>query len=264
MRAYFTSLILVLLPLQSQGVMTNPLRTDGFGAQFQSVIYAAVYAELTGHQFLYTPFTSMEHNYDNDPEFLAKKEQLINFIGNFEINEDPNHQIEAFYHYYFCESHWDAFAQSSCLQKVKEVFRKNKQRQDYFDPDAFSVAVHIRRPNPHDSRVLGTNTPDSFFLNVLSSFREQYTGKHPTFHIYSQGELAVFEQLFGAEDTVFHINSSIEETFASMVFADVLVIGKTSFSYTAALLSGGTIYYLPFWHPPLPHWRVLTEDGTVL
>jgi hypothetical protein len=39
-----------------------------------------------------------------------------------------------------------------------------------------------------------------------------------------------------------------------MVLADILVTGASSFSYTAGLLSEGIVYYIPFWHAPLPHW----------
>ena len=53
--------------------ITNPERTDGFGAQFQTIIASAIYAELNNIPYIYTPFKMMEHNYDNDPEFLPKK-----------------------------------------------------------------------------------------------------------------------------------------------------------------------------------------------
>ena len=52
------------------------------------------------------------------------------------------------------------------------------------------------------------------------------------------------------------INESIEDTFTSLVLADVLVISKSSYSYIAGILSEGIVYYQPFWHSPLPNWKV--------
>jgi len=74
----------------SSGYVTNSRRKDGFGAQFQEVIAAVIYAEIQNKKFVYTPFKLMEHNYDNDPDFIAKKERLINFMTHFEVNTDPS------------------------------------------------------------------------------------------------------------------------------------------------------------------------------
>ncbi len=240
-------------------ILTNPLRYDGFGAQFQTIVYAVVSAELAGKEFHYTPFSTMEHNYDNDPDFLQKKEKLINFIGNFPLNEDPSRQEVTSFYQWFCESNFEAFANSASLKKIKQIFRANKQREDSFNEENFHIAVHVRRPNPHDCRVEGTNTPDAFFLRMISDLRKTYAEQKPRFHIYSQGDVDVFQNLFGADDTILHLNGSVEETFTSMVLADALVMSQSSFSYTAGLLSEGTVYYLPFWHPPLPHWIPLSE-----
>ena len=58
-------------------------RTDGFGAQFQTIIYCILLAENTGKTYIHNKIKSMEHNYDNDPEYLSKVELLMNVIGNY-------------------------------------------------------------------------------------------------------------------------------------------------------------------------------------
>ena len=70
--------------------ITNNGQSDGFGSQFQGLISTVIYADLHQKQFAYTPFRIMEHNYDRDPEFIAKKEKLINFIGSFPIADIAN------------------------------------------------------------------------------------------------------------------------------------------------------------------------------
>ncbi len=98
---------------------------------------------------------------------------------------------------------------------------------------------------------------------VLNFFNEKalgiYIAEQPLFHIYSQGDVTAFENIYKAEDVVLHINESVEQTFASMVLADVLVTTSSSLSYAAGIISEGTVYYIPFWHPPFPGWIVLNQ-----
>ena len=248
------------LSLFSPGIanetVTNPWRTDGFGSQFQTILYSIIYAELAQKTYLYTPFTSLEHNYDEDPEFIAKKEWLVNLIDHFPINRDETLQLNISPTDYirFFESHLNECANSASLKDLKKIFRLNKERKNYFDPDLFHIAVHIRRPNAHDSRVLGTNTPDNTYVQIIKSLRGRYLDQPRLFHIFSQGDLEDFNRAFGADDVIFHLNGPVEDTFIAMVLADVLVTSTSSLSYTAALLSDGTIYYVPFWHPRLPNW----------
>ena len=245
------------LPLaQADEIVTNPHRTDGFGSQFQTIIYSVIYAELNNKQYCYTPFVEMEHNYDNDVDFIKKKEKLINFIDNFEINKDLSIQsIRRDLDFIaFFEDNLIACANSSSLKKIKKNFLLNKYKEDYFNSKNLNIAVHIRRPNPHDSRILGTNAPDSVYIKIIDLLRELYSSKSPLFHIYSQGNVEAFNNIFNADDIVFHINESIEQSFTALVLADVLVTSTSSFSYTAGILSEGVVYYFPFWHPPLPNW----------
>jgi len=250
-------ILLMAFTLQgfAEEIITNPSREDGFGGQFQTIIYSCIYAELNNQPFRYTPITNMEHNYDNDPDFIKKKEQLINFIGNFEINEDLSLQKTKDVHFFinFFDNNMGSCVNGSSLKRIKEIFRSNKK--NYFNCEHLNIAVHIRRPNPHDSRLEGADTPDSVYLRIIHLLRELYASENPLIHIYSQGDIEAFKNTFGADDVVFHIDESIEQTFTAMVFADVLVTSRSSFSYVAGILSEGVVYYIPFWHPPLPHWR---------
>ncbi len=161
--------------------LTNPCRSDGFGAQFQSIIYYALYAELHDMEFIYTPFASLEHNYNNDVEFNRKKEELINFIGNFEVNTSLELQdkvTEEIFNirYQFVETNLTACANTQILKKIKAAFRANKHVSDYFDGERLNIAVHIRRPNIHDSRIGGTDLPDHVYLKNIDRLRGIYTG----------------------------------------------------------------------------------------
>ena len=251
----YASILIACSQLYTHADVTNPKRPDGFGAQFQSIVCSAMYAEVHGMKFVYTPFTAMEHNYDNDPDFLHKKEQLINFIGNFDVyrGEPEVKRLDASFLAESFESDVVPYLNTDALKKIKRIFRENKNKQDYFGDSHFNIAVHMRRPNQHDTRIDGTDTPEGVFVNIINKLRSLYSSKNALFHIYSQGREEDFTAI-KASDVILHLNNSIEDTFSSLVFADALVASRSSFSYVAGILSEGTVYYIPFWHVPLPHW----------
>jgi hypothetical protein len=52
---------------------------DGFGAQFQRFIWTCIYAEeCEDATFIYRTPTKIAHNYNDDPQFIAKLEILVN------------------------------------------------------------------------------------------------------------------------------------------------------------------------------------------
>jgi hypothetical protein len=245
---------------QAKQIITNPDRADGFGAQFQTIIYSAICAELNNMDYAYTPFNKIEHNYDNDPYFILEKEWLINFIGNFELNRTNATKLDVGNVVNFCECSQNLAksANSSVLKKIKKVFKANKDRSKYFDAEHFHIVIHLRRPNQHDNRVYGTDVSEDLYLATINKLRQVYADKNPLFHLHSQGSAENFTK-FNAPDIMLHLNESVEDSFIPMVLADVLVTGRSSFSYTAGLISEGTVYYTSFWCPPLPGWKLVTD-----
>lgn len=240
---------------KTEQYVTNFERNDGFGGQFQSLIASVIYAELNAAKFVYTPFKVMAHNYDNDPDFIAKKEWLINFKGNFEINNGSYKTLSLNHIDFirFFEAHIVQCAHSQALKTMKKIFRANKDIKNYFDGRTFNIVLHVRRPNAHDTRIEGADAPDTLFLHVIHRLRVMYGAKSPMFHVFSQGSSENFKA-FNAPDVQLHLNDSVEDSFTAMVLADVLVAAASSFSYVAGILSDGAVYYIPFWHTPLPGW----------
>lgn len=236
--------------------VTNPARSDGFGAQFQTIMIAMMYAEVAGKTFVYTPFKSMEHNYNGDPSFLQKKEQLVNLINQVPLNNNPKlqNELNADFFVRFFDTNVKRCVETKAYKNIKRLFRLNKDRARYFDNEHFHVAVHIRRPNPETPRLDGSDTPDMVYLAIINSLRRKYSKKNALFHIYSQGNLESFKTTYRGEDIRFHIDESIEDTFTSLVLADALVLSRSSFSYAAGILSEGDVYYMRFWHSSLPSW----------
>ena len=243
--------------------ITHNPKNDGFGSQFQHIICALLISRKHGWQYVYNPIRIMEHNYDNDEEFIKKIENAMNIKPFFETCTDVEIQDEKMYIFdtnakYIVDNDVNQYATPDSLQWIKDMFWNNKTKDNkiiFNNENCINVAVHIRRPNPHDNRLKGADTPDEYYLEVINIIRNEYKDYNIQFHIYSQGEVSLFEKYI-AEDTVFHLNEDLITTFIAMVASDILATSFSSYSYIAAYLNDGIVYYHPFWHPPLKHWIV--------
>ena len=261
--------------------VTNKEREDGFGSQLQSIIISIIYAEWLGLKFAYSPFKAMEHNYNNEEGFIEKKEKFINIKGNYPLITDlpvgtTVQVLDIQYIYSFFENlclhtieqlkHAPLNLHSSMiplherktglvssqLDRLKTLFFKDKVNP-FASSHQLNIAIHIRRPNPHDNRVAGTNVPDEFFIKMIRFFKSEFP--HCKIHLFSQGNVEEFQAIYGQfEDIDYHINGEVEEVFTCLCFADIAVLSPSSLSYSAGILARGTVYYTPFWHAPLPNW----------
>jgi|LakMenE18May11ns_1017448.scaffolds.fasta_scaffold9958213_8 hypothetical protein len=234
-------------------------RVDGFGAQFQTIIYCILIAENTGNTYIHRRIRTMEHNYYNDPQYLSKVELLMNVSDNYKnINDTSlNETIISFNPHkliYNFESNINFLLNSESLIKLKTNFWKNKNR-NIFNNDAFNIAIHIRSKNLHDITLdSNRSTPLKYYFNIIELIKKNnINSKKLIFHIYSQNDMSDYDE-FDKEGLCFHLNENMFDTFTGLVAADILVTSRSSFSYTAAILSDGIIYYQPFWHPPGEKW----------
>ena len=237
---------------------TNYTDNDGFGSQYQKILQTYIFCKIHKLNFLYTPINIIEHNYDNDPDYINKIEKFINLKDN--IENDTNHKAKQINYgqiiMKWFESNIDVVCNSEHMGFIKKCFWENKEK-DIFKNNKINVAVHIRRPNKHDNRLMGADIPDTYFLNIIKKIRVKYekNDKELQFHIYSQGDINNFN-LYASHDTIFHINENIFDTFLGLICSEILVISPSSLSYVAALLSDGEIYYKKFWHTHKNNWIV--------
>jgi hypothetical protein len=234
---------------------TSIKSNDGFGAQYQRIIQTYIYCKLHKLNFLYRPFEFIEHNYNNDGDFIKKMETFINLKNNIlNINNDINSIDYGSVVMKYCESNIDKVCNTEHLEFIKKCFWEHKDR-NVFNNNKVNVAVHIRRENKIDKGIAGARvtTPNSYYLNIMNIIREKYKNNNLQFHIYSQGNIENFK-IFQEKDVEFHLDEDVCQTFLGLVAANILVTSPSSFSYCAALLSDGEIYYKKFWHNPRKEW----------
>lgn len=235
-------------------VHTNFKRDDGFGAQFQTILFSIIYCDLIGGTFQYSPFETVAHNYDNDPGFIEHKEILIGIRDIFEINSGYAAPTSgAIYH--AVEHNLHRLSDFKSFQRVKDNFYKINPNP-FILSENYNVAIHFRNVNPQDIGDYGyTNL--AVFKNKMDDIRARTldSDKKPIFHFYSQGSEDKFQSI-KSSDVVFHLDESVEETFRGLVFADELLMSKSSFSYCAGLLNKNYVHYQKFWHLPEPRWEL--------
>ena len=242
---------------------TTRHRNDGFGAQFQNIIFDILYTySNTNHTYVFPAIDSFEHNYNNEPgytnrliRYMNLKDHFSGVGGGFHLGTIHRYTTHI---YSYVEDNISNLITSEPMKLIKSLFYADKSTP--FDTRYHNIAVHVRRPNPHDCRIEGANDADGYYLKVIRYIRMNHAssdGKSLRFHIYSQGDTGAYDEYMkNNDDTVLHINEDVLLTFHSLVFADTLVTSASSFSYTAALLSNGAIYYKNFWHKPADSWIV--------
>jgi hypothetical protein len=271
------------LPATKRYYSTLPF-DDGFGAQYQRFIWTCIYAEeYEDSVFVYRTPDKMAHNYDNDPLFMDKMETMMNMKPNYMNYNDAitsGHSILTpnFYDIFnYVERNMDECMKSKSMARIKTHFWANKRRQDIFSGlpststdgrTVLHLAAHIRRPNIDDTKANGGEEYDNdYYIRSLLTIREKYAKKKPnhiiTFHIYSQGAADRFTSFVChpilGPDVILHLNETNEQTYLGMAGADILITSASSFSYSAAFLSDGDIYYTEFWHKPCSWWNVLDK-----
>jgi len=234
---------------------------DGFGGQYQKIIQTYIYCKINNLNFLYQPLKEVEHNYNNKDNYIDNLENLINLKDNI-----PNCETQTnvkFLDYgtvvrNYVENNIDICCESEHMNFIKKCFWKNKP-SNFFNNNKINIAIHIRRENNHDRGLAGERitTPNSYYLDIINKIKEKYkdNDNQLLFHIYSQGNLDSFKDFYNS-NVLFYLNHDIIETFIGMVSANILVISPSSFSYVAALISDGEIYYKKFWHNPRKNWII--------
>lgn len=237
-------------------------RDDGFGAQFQHIIFGIIYAEMNNKTYIHKPITRLAHNYENNPNFINEIEEFINIKNHYktttDIQEAKPIDFWTLYNFITADENLNPSTErfnyclnsTTAIDKIKKIFWENKTNS-YFGNDEIqnqniNVAVHIRRPNEQDDRLEGADTPDEYYLNLIDKIRKEQTNnnKKILFHIYSQN--TIDRTKYDAEDIILHIDEDIKTTFLSFISADIFIASKSALSYCAGLLTNNKVYFMPF------------------
>ena len=259
---------------------------DGFGSQYQRFIWTCIYAEeYENAVFVYKSPISIAHNYTADPCFIQSMEELMNMkphyvnYGEIQNNNDTEVIIPELYDVInYVEKNIDSCVKSRSMSRIKEYYWQNKNRNDermrlFRIKNTSAVythhlALHMRRPNCDDTRPNGGEEyTNEYYIQSLLKIRGtylKYDANHSIqIHVYSQGNPVNFKNICEhpiiGKDVMLHLDDNTQDTFIGMTIADILVTSASSYSYIAAFLCDGDIYYTDFWHKPCSWWNKLDK-----
>ena len=140
-----------------------------------------------------------------------------------------------------------------------------------FDNKNFNVAIHVRRgdimADPSNPNLAMRYLRNDYFQKVLSQVIEMVKTDKPV-HIwfFSQGKPEDYPEFAHFPNLHWCMDMGAQASFLHMVYADLLITSKSSFSYKPALLNRG-IKVCPenFWHgyPDSNDWVMVDNHGNV-
>lgn len=264
---FYIHCIHTLTTMTTRVVSTEP-RTDGFGAQYQNIIFDILFTSAMTPNVQYVFPSNLErmrfeHNYENDPTFSNRLIRCMNLDAKFNVTK-PIQVIryKGTENYAFCEANLTRLLETNAFKLIKQLFFEGKSTP--YDTTFYNVAIHVRKHSAHDMRIhKRTNEPNAYYINVMRFIIENYKGTKPIrFHVHSQGGANNEFTNFSATraEVVMHLNESVEDAFNGLVFADALATSASSFSYVAAMLTDGVVYYKQFWHKPSMKWVIVGDN----
>ncbi len=161
--------------------------------------------------------------------------------------------------------------QYGVMKEIQEKFYNapaRKQDKLIYSKAHINIAIHVRRGDimvdPQNPNLTMRYQNNDYFENVLKQVVDTIGNVKPV-HIYlfSQGKPEDYPGFTVYPHLHWCLDMTAQDSFLHMVYADILITSKSSFSYKPALLNRA-IKICPrnFWHsyPPTSDW-ILAEDN---
>lgn len=259
----------------------------GIGHQLANWIAGYWYAKEFGIRFAHLPFSSdaWEHFLGFGYGDVSVKElkgkgykvrRLPLFNQNSKAEFELNRQIINSYGsqrvVFVAEQDQFYKDQYGVIDDIKRKFYGAQSRIGQtlkFSTDNFNVAIHVRRGDiMNDSsnpNLVMRYLSNDYFERVLRGVVNNLKSTKPI-HIYffSQGVESDYPEFAQYDNLHWCMDMGAQESFLHMVYADLLITSKSSFSYKPALLNNG-IKVCPrnFWHgyPSTLDWILVDNEG---
>ncbi|SOD98321.1 hypothetical protein [Spirosoma fluviale] len=268
-----------------------PNRGAGVGHQLANWNAGYWYAHYFGLKFSHTPFSTKSwEDFLGFGEDEVQTELLLNTKGYTAVrlplfDENKREEIELtkrIIHSYKNKKvvfiaeqdqfYKEQFGVCDAIKKKFYAALAREKNQLVYDENVYNVAIHIRRGDITIGQKKGNTNhimrwqDNNYFEHVLNNVLKHInTDKEVKIYLFSQGNLNDFKSFIGYKNLTFCLDMSGQDSFLHMVYADLLITSKSSFSYKPALLNNG-IKVCPrdFWHsyPSEKDWIIAEEDGT--
>jgi len=267
-----------------------PNRGAGIGHQMANWIAGYWYAKQFELQFTHIPFSSEqwefflgfgkdEISYNELIEKKGYKKVRLPLFSEKNIKEIEliRKILDSYVDQkiiFVCEQDQFYKDQFGVISEIKKKFYEAtvlKKNNLIYSSSTFNIAIHVRRgdivigqDNKNENLMMRWQD-NAYFEKVLSTIVANVkTDKSLVIYLFSQGEQENFSEFAKFKNINYCLNMGAQDSFMHMVYADLLITSKSSFSYKPALLSNG-IKVCPsnFWHgyPKTNDWIMVDDDG---
>jgi hypothetical protein len=269
--------------------ITYEMTDEGVGAQYHRIVGMLGIAKKHDLKFIHKKIT-VGHNYDNDPQWNEKWDEIFNIKSIKSIveiddeNTRTNKQIVNLGHHasiddinmikknqdniYSLIVPYDIIFPASKIyydiikNDIRDAYN-NKSQTFLFDKDKKNIAIHIRVINECDDKDEYVNyenltgrfdiSPEKYVM-LICKFKNIYPNHN--IHIFSQNNIFLkYKDLEKIDNIKFHLDIDSITTFHHLCNADILVIAESSFSYLAAIYNKNKVIHLKYDPRNLDTWE---------
>lgn len=258
----------------TQNIYTIVNKTDGFGSQLHACFSLIAYCVYNNSRYIHSPFTKMQHNETKNPNFPKMMNDFINIESKYgpihQLSNYENSLVNGVQEGYFVHGslHPEFFYNNKVLTILREIYdSKPKPQIPNFDSSKKNIVLHMRRGDVNATKYPSRWTSDQEYIKLLNKTIENIEKdvddniENYEIHILSEGEPQLFKAITDVyPDIKLHLSIDIQETFHMMAIADVLIMSKSSFCYSAALINKNKIVannLVRWWHKPLKTWSII-------
>lgn len=162
--------------------------------------------------------------------------------------------------------------QIGVMNELKQKFYNAPSRKNdslIYSRENFNIAIHVRRgdimADPTNPNLAMRFLSNNYFEKVLKQVIENiHTDKPIHIYFFSQGKPEDYPEFAGYSNLHWCLDMNAQDSFLHLVYADLLITSRSSFSYNPAILNNG-IKICPrnFWHdyPKTDDWILCDNDG---
>lgn len=240
---------------------------DGGGAQLHNRIATWAFSNATGGEFHNSPMVKVWHA-EGDPELWIRRWNDLFDFPRVNKNEVPEEIYElkvtqillypwrgssgATINVNVVNPHYftDVFPLSvhSIRPKIRRIFQLPDVIPSHWSRD---VGLHLRVSQPTDTTPITGRVSD---LGVILKTLELKNSSR-TVVVFSSPSSADPPIILTSDFEVSNDDALV--SIGKMTLVKELVLGKSSMSYIAGLVSTKKVWYQEFWHPAMPDWEIL-------
>lgn len=246
---------------------------EGMGAIYQRFIGLICICKYYNFIYIHTPPANLEHidNLDylfiienffqfdfinrniivNFDEIIEYHEPTINDILNID-HHNKNSLVKITLPFNICDINIKIYELGMPL--LRNIIN-NKELIFYKNDTKIKIAIHIRRGDVSENYNEYRYNSLDYFVNLINYLKKKYINCN--FYLFTQidhkneNEFDIFNN---DPSIIIKANEDLIDTINHMIYADILVLSKSSLSYVAGLYNKNIVYYTKFWHPPLSNW----------